>query len=529
MARMINSVQTVDIGVKLSTIFEDGNENTRAYKVGDIVENLRYVEDKAIKVVSGKITGINYTLASKLTWNKSKPANTLVNDITLVSLTIDNSEKYAASTVTVPMKEIVEFVEEVDVKRMMFEPFVDVELDLSYSDNSTQHISVSVGDTFDKVVIMNPNDIGNDITGRFTVIAFAYKAVSGKVVITGIAFENTDTGLTTVADLDYIFKLNELFTYNPESVAELMTAIASLQSGDTLVITTDSEGNALDTAGHAIVLTGDKEITVDMQEDIVADNANDSGLQVQLGAVVTLSGSGVIKSETPYDKNHATGPVRVTTGGTLIFNGSGISAVIEDDPVNKGQFGVCVYNDGNLTINGGEFIAGWYAVTTQGVATEPESVIEINGGKLVSTVDYAIYFPGKGKLIINGGLIDGGAGALCAQRGTIEINGGILQAFGTGNTGDASDGTGGLGNAVLNFAAKYGDIKATITGGTFIAKGDAILVATGTKYNVDLSISGGKFSSKPEESWIADGYYCTDEADEDGLFEVLPKPTEPEE
>ena len=96
-----------------------------------------------------------------------------------------------------------------------------------------------------------------------------------------------------------------------------------------------------------------------------------------------------------------------------------------------------------------------------------------------------------------------------------------MVAAGGGDTADAGDGTGGLGNAVMNLNARYGDINCEITGGTFIATGDdTILIATGTSHAVNLRITGGKFSSKPNSEWIPEGWLCTNEPDEEGLYEV---------
>jgi hypothetical protein len=108
-----------------------------------------------------------------------------------------------------------------------------------------------------------------------------------------------------------------------------------------------------------------------------------------------------------------------------------------------------------------------------------------------------------------------------ANAGVIEINGGTLAVLGGGDTGEGSDGTSGLGNAAINLNGKYGEVNCTITGGTFIATAtDTILIATGTKYPVHITITGGKFTSKPNSDWIPEGYICTNEPDEDGFFTV---------
>ena len=526
MARMIKSVKEAIIGLELSTVFENGDVTSRIYKVGDEVENLRYVEDQEIKVVSGRITAIKYSTASRATWNRNRPTNTLVNDITLTELVIDNSEHYQASTVTVPMTEIVEFANETDVKRMKFAPFIELKLALSYSDLSSKEVLISIGDTFDNVVVMDPQNVGTDITGKFKIVAFAYRFTNKLVDITGLALENAETGVTIVTDLEYVFKLNELYNYVPVSASDVANMIASLQNGDTLqikAIKTENGMESLSTVGNPVAISG-KEVAVELDDDIIADNSSAAGLQVLSGAKVELTGSGKIISTTPYDSSHSTGAIQVRDGGELVLNGSGLSAVVADDPVNKGQFGVCVFGPSKVTMNDGDIKAGWYGISGNGTNQNTSSEIEINAGAITSVADYAIYHPQKGKLTINGGVIDGAAGAICMNSGDLVINAGRLQSFGTGDTGSWSDGTGGLGNAVLNLAAKYGPVTCVITGGTFATSGNAILIATGTKYSVDIQISGGNFSSKPDAAWIAEGYVCTEEPDDDGFYTVVPAP-----
>ena len=100
------------------------------------------------------------------------------------------------------------------------------------------------------------------------------------------------------------------------------------------------------------------------------------------------------------------------------------------------------------------------------------------------------------------------------KRGELEIKGGTLTSKGIGDTGNWGDGTGNLGNAALNFCKPYGDVKATITGGTITAEGDAVLIdAQPTEgKEVSLAISGGTFSSDVSK-YCAAGFTATPNAD----------------
>ena len=82
-----------------------------------------------------------------------------------------------------------------------------------------------------------------------------------------------------------------------------------------------------------------------------------------------------------------------------------------------------------MTVNDGEFKAGWYCLSGNGSKTTKDSVTTINGGYFLSISDYALYHPHTGKLVINGGTIKGAAGALAVNAGTIEINGGTFEVL----------------------------------------------------------------------------------------------------
>ena len=129
-------------------------------------------------------------------------------------------------------------------------------------------------------------------------------------------------------------------------------------------------------------------------------------------------------------------------------------------------------------------------------------------------MDYAIAHRTAGKLTVIKGVIYGGSGAISMKRGELEIKGGTLTSKGTGDTGNWGDGTGNLGNAALNFCKPYGNVTATITGGTITAEGDAVLIdAQSTEgKNVDIYISGGTYSSDVSK-YCAAGFTATPNAD----------------
>mgnify|MGYP004454487617 CR=1 FL=1 len=266
-----------------------------------------------------------------------------------------------------------------------------------------------------------------------------------------------------------------------------------------------------------------KDVVLDMNgHSILGVNANGGNIQVTSGKL-TLKDSkenstGRIYTETPYSVRGSSfvysTPIVNVTDGEFVMESGHIYSVIPENTADNGQFGIGAWGSSKITINGGTVESGWYAIAGNGSETE-STTITINGGTLVSTADYAIYHPQPGTLTINdGAIVYGAVGAIAMKRGNLVVNGGTLTSKGKGNTGNWGDGTGGLGNAALNFCKPYGDVKAIIKGGTITAEGDAVLIdAQPTEgKTVTLAISGGTFSSDVSK-YCAAGFTATPNAD----------------
>ena len=297
--------------------------------------------------------------------------------------------------------------------------------------------------------------------------------------------------------------------------ATLQEAVNAATAGQTVTVITDVD------------MTSGKNITVNAGQDIVLDmnghsikGANAYNKNIMVWGKLTLKDSkenstGKIYAETPYQYGVYDKPlVNVDGTGKFVMESGHIYSVIPEKTGDNGQFGIGAWGSSKITINGGTVESGWYAIAGNGNETE-STTITINGGTLVSTADYAIYHPQPGTLTVNdGAVVYGAAGAIAMKRGELEIKGGTLTSKGIGDTGNWGDGTGNLGNAALNFCKPYGDVKATITGGTITAEGDAVLIdAQPTEgKEVSLAISGGTFSSDVSK-YCAAGFTATPNAD----------------
>lgn len=312
--------------------------------------------------------------------------------------------------------------------------------------------------------------------------------------------------------------------------ATLSVAQNVAQIGSTEYATLQKAADAA-TAGQTVTvlndvdMTTDGNLTVNEGKDIVLDmnghsikGANADHKNIMVYGKLTLKDSkenstGKIYSEDPYKSGVDKVLIYVDGNGEFVMESGHINTVLPNSVYN-GQFAIGAFENSKVTINGGTIEGGYSAITGYGDPND-NTTITINGGTLICPMDYAIYHPQPGKLTVNeGATIYGGAGAICMKSGELEINGGTLTSKGKGNTGNWGDGTGGLGNAALNFCKPYGDVKAIIKGGTITAEGDAVLIdAQPTEgKTVTLAIEGGTYSSDVSK-YCSPGFTATPNAD----------------
>ena len=400
----------------------------------------------------------------------------------------------------------------------------------------------SVGDTNQKIGV---SGVIFDRDANYPAVANTSISIDGKAKVNGAKEAVGLINTNNVADAKSAFKLKG-GTYNKDvsalldenTVAEEKNGVYVVttyyaQVGETKYATLQAAADAA-TAGQTVTVLNDVDmttgcnLTVKAGQDIVLDmnghsikgaNTNDYTQNINVYGKLTLMDSkenstGKIYVETPYQRGVYDRPlVYVAGNGEFVMNSGYIYTVIPDDPVNKGQYGIAAYDQGKITINGGTIEAGFCAITSRDDANSNTN-ITIDGGTLISPMDYAIAHRTAGKLTVIKGVIYGGSGAISMKRGELEIKGGTLTSKGTGDTGNWGDGTGNLGNAALNFCKPYGNVTATITGGTITAEGDAVLIdAQPTEgKNVDISISGGTYSSDVSK-YCAAGFTATPNAD----------------
>lgn len=260
---------------------------------------------------------------------------------------------------------------------------------------------------------------------------------------------------------------------------------------------------------YAIVPAG-KTVTLDLNGHTITA-ANKDGDNLVINGKMTLKDTSLGTGKIVASEDYANGLYSTTLiyisgeDASFTMTGGTIEAIRPNDPVRNGQFGVGVFEGGDFTMTGGKIEAGWYAVCGNGGFQAQNSIIKIEGGKLISTADYAVFLPQAGTTTITGGKINGASGGVAVQSGTLNIsdNAEILSTD-EGDTGNWHDGTGGLGNAALVINAGYGKCEVNITGGTISSLKQAALIDAPTpKYNRTISISGGTFSDPSALTYLA--------------------------
>ena len=240
---------------------------------------------------------------------------------------------------------------------------------------------------------------------------------------------------------------------------------------------------------------------------ISATNSNSGNIKVYGALTIKDSKNGKIVAENDYSSTNASGIISVIGENASLTMESGYIYAVRDDAVKNGQFGVALYDGADFTMTGGKIEAGWYAIAGHGNNSTQNSVIEIKGGELISTSDYAIYLPQSGTTDITGGTVNGAAGAVSIRRGTLNISGdAVLLSNGEGYTGDWGDGTGNQPNCGIMVDPAYGACEVNITGGTFNTAQNVIVFNQNAAHASEstVNVSAGTFSDPTPLAYLSE-------------------------
>ena len=280
---------------------------------------------------------------------------------------------------------------------------------------------------------------------------------------------------------------------DPEEGEKMKEALAE---GGTFVLSSDIDITEL----SGIQVPAGVQSTLDLNGHTIKAVNGETGNIVVYGELTLKDshGEGKIVAEKDYVyQQYSSGVIAVVGENAKLTMEGGHIYAVREDAVNNGQFGIFLSKGGDFTMTGGKIEAGWYAVSGNGTDNTQNSVIEIKGGELISTSDYAIYLPQSGTTDITGGTVSGAAGAVSIRRGTLNISGeAVILSNGEGNTGDWGDGTGNQSNCGIMVDPAYGACTVNIAGGTFSTAQNVIVFNQNAAYASESSVnvSAGTFS-----------------------------------
>lgn len=340
-------------------------------------------------------------------------------------------------------------------------------------------------------------------------------------------------GVTQDDETGVVVELPDVATVNGEGYQSFEKAVAAAQNGQTVTLLADAstapvtigKGVTIDLGGHTLSLTGkvkqdDAGITFTGGSSTIKNGTIVDTCQIARTFSVVVTGQGTaltMEDATLTVEVPKTGDgygMRVLSGAELTLNDG---AAINSSPVsgNDGYiYGITVYGSANgavfdeetatkLTVNEGASVEAYaFAVSGNGDGTKDNTLITINGGTLVSEAGPAIYHPQYGKLVINGGTLDGCSGVEI-RAGELIVNGGTIKGdtnktivypkdqIGGGNSVD------GGGIIVAQHSTKL-PVKVTVNGGTIEANTAFIQhnVMGNDQASIDqieMSITGGEF------------------------------------
>lgn len=330
-------------------------------------------------------------------------------------------------------------------------------------------------------------------------------AAGNDVEVAGVIWKTTDA-LTLKTTTEAVEVAGVKF-------ATLEEAFAAAKNGDTITLLADVE------LSSAIEIQKGKTITLDLNGKKLSTDLQPGGTKhyyaIDNYGTFTLRDSSAEQSgeiRARGIENLETGTMTIesgkivaidTNGGAAIWNNANLTInggtfVAEHVGASSDQFGPgCVYNDGTLTINGGTFMS----------ANKRTYAIVSKAGTVTIT-------PADGKNVT----ISGAHGGLGIDGGTAIINGGSY----------ASDDYYGL--YVSNDA---GTADVTVNGGTFTGNKYSVLIGSDGSSSVTstlkinggtfdmpihaqenttdgaIVISGGKFKFKVDDKYFKDGFACS--------------------
>lgn len=414
LARLVKTVEGQIVKCQITTYFEDGGESIKIIGVDDIVEDLRYVEDEEVKVVTGRVAAINTVCSNVTRVSVSDPQDYFSRDVVASTIQVDASDQYRSELVTVPAREIVEDEGVEDVSRVWVTTIPEVTLEMTYTDGRTIQQDVVIGDVLcDMVIMTSPGQ--PDITGDFTVAAFVYTSLKQKVTISGMYLVSLDGSRKIKVAFKDVVRFNEKGTVHiteddslqqvSEVLAEEDEVFAYLDKDVTIPLTEDGKIKTL-------MINEGKKLTFDL---------NGHSLNTQAYAFYVNGGELIIKDS--YGDGVITGSMPNKAYPIVFINSEGV-CTMESGTIDTTQvyleegdlnwlYGVVCSGNGIFNMHGGRILTQDAAgiSITNGTASGAGAIFDISGDAEITSNDCtAIYLADNKEVSISGdAVINGGA------------------------------------------------------------------------------------------------------------------------
>lgn len=429
MARLVNNSVNPLICARIVTKFADGTSTEKLLKVGDMVENLRYVVNDEIKTVSGRISNITTTIKNVTAVNLKNVNDYFAKDVQLKSIIVDCSEQYYSKVVTVPAKEIIEDEGVTDVTKVDHIAYPIITMDMEYSDGSIVNQDLEIGDVIGDVVIMNDSPGKPDITGTFKICALYYLANKSLPAIKGLYLVPVDGGTGVKAVFDKIISFEEKThadVTNSSSLIEITNALNESEDGVVFAklgvdVTVPKRDDGKITT--TMVGTG-KTLNLDLAGHEISTQAY--AFYVNGGTLNITDTTGNGKIEGTCNTSKAAYPVVfVAAGGTCNMDSGHIDSTNVDtsEPGTANYlYGVVCSGDGIFNMTGGKITTGGASCIsiTNGTASGEGAKFIISGDSKLYTEDNAAIYLADNKSVIikDNAKISGG---IVARMGDIII------------------------------------------------------------------------------------------------------------
>lgn len=307
MARLVKSGIDYVYAFVIDTIMEDGSVSEAEYKIGELMTNLRYIENKEIKSVTGKLSKINYNNL-QVTRNFGTPATLrshFADDVLPVSIEVDCSEQYASKVIEIPCHEIIEDEGVTGVKRMKCHMKYGARFTSELTDGSTNDFTIWEGQDIQGLVYM---DRGGDVKVDVRVVTFTYDAVL--TPLTMVVIEN---GVTKNLDIICIKDMGAVVPATTPDVEDLQEAFEAKE---------DEEGNKQPV--YVALTAGEFTTPVELKADTTIRGAwaGINGIvRAQANALTREGAAETFEGETVFN-----GTITIPDGTSLVLDGLTLSA-----------------------------------------------------------------------------------------------------------------------------------------------------------------------------------------------------------